>query len=133
MDSYDLVVVGARPAGAATAMLAARSGLRVLLLDRARYGADTLSTHALMRGGVLLLSRWGRPDAIPRPGTPRVTPGRLDYGDEDVRVAIKASPGVAALYAPRRTLLDRLLVDAAVAAGARVRYGITVTDLLRDG
>ncbi len=53
--TYDAVVVGARAAGAATAMLLARHGLRVLVVDRSRYGADTLSTHALMRGGVLQL------------------------------------------------------------------------------
>ena len=56
---YDVVVVGARPAGAATAMVLARAGLRVLVVDRCRYGADTLSTHALLRGAVLQLARWG--------------------------------------------------------------------------
>ena len=58
-STYDTVVVGARCAGAATAMLLARRGLRVLVVDRGRYGTDTLSTHALMRGGVLQLHRWG--------------------------------------------------------------------------
>ena len=57
--TYDVIVVGARAAGASTAMLLARAGLRVLLVDRAAYGSDTLSTHALMRGGVLQLFRWG--------------------------------------------------------------------------
>ena len=56
---YDLVIVGARPAGAATALILARQGARVLVIDRGRYGTDTLSTHALMRGGVLQLARWG--------------------------------------------------------------------------
>jgi flavin-dependent dehydrogenase len=56
---YDVVVAGARCAGAATAMLLAREGARVLLPDRSRYGTDTLSTHALMRGAVLQLHRWG--------------------------------------------------------------------------
>ncbi len=50
---YNVVIAGARCAGAATAMLLARQGARVLLLDRSRYGTDTLSTHALMRGAVL--------------------------------------------------------------------------------
>ena len=65
---YDVVVVGARAAGAATAYLLARHGLRVLLVDRSRYGTDTLSTHALMRGGVLQLTRWGLLDADHRRG-----------------------------------------------------------------
>jgi len=129
---YDVVVVGARPGGAATAMLLARRGRRVVLLDRDRYGTDTLSTHALMRGGVLLLSRWGLLDQIVAAGTPPVRQTRFDYGADSVTVAIKPSPGVDALYAPRRTVLDRVLVDAAVAAGGEVRYGVGVTGLLRD-
>ncbi len=56
---YDAVIVGARCAGAATALLLARAGAKVLLVDRQAYGSDTMSTHALMRGGVLQLHRWG--------------------------------------------------------------------------
>jgi flavin-dependent dehydrogenase len=132
VDSYDVVVVGARAAGAATAMLLARQGRRVLLLDRDRYGADTLSTHALMRGGVFLLSRWGLLDDIVDAGTPPVRQTRFDYGTDSVTVAIKPTLGVQALYAPRRTVLDPVLVHAAVAAGAEVRFGVGVTGLLRD-
>ena len=132
MDSYDVVVVGARAAGAATAMLLARQGQRVLLLDRDRYGADTLSTHALMRGGVLLLSRWGLLDHIVDAGTPPVHRTRFDYGTDGTTVAIKPTPGVPALYAPRRTVLDPVLVHSAVAAGAEVRFGVSVAGLLRD-
>ena len=58
-SSYDVIVCGARAAGAGTALLLARLGLRVLMLDRGRYGTDILSTHALMRAGVLQLARWG--------------------------------------------------------------------------
>ena len=58
-ETYDAVVIGARCAGAATAMLMARKGMRVLLIDRGGYGADTISTHALMRTGVLQLHCWG--------------------------------------------------------------------------
>lgn len=132
MSTHDVIIVGARVAGAATAMLLARQGLRVLLLDRDRYGADTLSTHALMRGSVFLLSRWGVLDRVVEAGTPPVRQTRFDYGDDPVTVAIKPTPGVDALYAPRRTVLDRALVDAAEAAGAEIRYGLTVDGLLRD-
>jgi flavin-dependent dehydrogenase len=133
METYDVVVVGARPAGAATALLLARQGRRVLVLDRDRYGTDTLSTHALMRGGVFLLSRWGLLDRIVDSGAPAVRRTRFDYGTEAVTITIKPSDGVPALYAPRRTVLDPVLVDAAVAAGAEVRYGVAVTGLIRDG
>jgi flavin-dependent dehydrogenase len=129
---YDVIVVGARCAGAATAMLLARGGREVLLIDRARAGSDTLSTHGLMRGGVLQLHRWGLLDAIEAAGTPPVRKVVFDYPDERVPITIKPSPGVDALYAPRRTVLDRVIADAARDAGADVRFGATVTDLLRD-
>ncbi len=132
VDTHDVVIVGARVAGAATAMLLARRGLRVLLVDRDRYGADTLSTHALMRGGVYLLSRWGVLDRVVAAGTPPVRRTRFDFGTESTTIAIKAAHGVDALYAPRRTVLDAALADAARAAGAEIRYGVRVTGLLRD-
>jgi 2-polyprenyl-6-methoxyphenol hydroxylase-like FAD-dependent oxidoreductase len=126
---YDVAIVGARAAGAATALLLARHGLRVLLIDRARYGADTLSTHALMRAGVLQLARWGLLDDVVAAGTPPVRRVTFRYAGETVPIALTPSPGVDALYAPRRTVLDPILVDAAVAAGAEVRFGTAVTDL----
>jgi flavin-dependent dehydrogenase len=131
-DPYDAVVVGARPAGAATAMLLARAGLRVLLVDRSRQGADALSTHALMRGGVLQLARWGLLDEVAS-CTPAVRRGTFHYGDRRVDVPIRPDAYVPALYSPRRTVLDPIVVDAARAAGADVRFGMTVTDVRRDG
>ena len=129
---YDVVVVGARGAGAATAYLLARHGLRVLLVDRSRYGTDTLSTHALMRGAVLQLTRWGLLDAIISAGTPAVRRTTFRYADDLVPITLKESYGVRALYAPRRTVLDPILVDAAAEAGADVRFGIAVTGVERD-
>ncbi len=131
-SAYDVVIVGARVAGAATAQLLARFGLRVLLVDRGRYGSDTLSTHALMRGGVLQLSRWGLLDRIISAGTPPVRRTTFRYADAKVPITIKSSYGVDALYAPRRTVLDPILVDAAIAAGVQVRFGVAVTDVQRD-
>ena len=131
-STHDVIIVGARCAGSATAMLLARRGLRVLVLDRARYGSDTVSTHALMRGGVLQLQRWGLLDEIVAAGTPPVTRVVFHYPDETTPISLKPAAGVRALYAPRRTVLDRVLADAAIAAGADVRFGVTVTELLRD-
>jgi flavin-dependent dehydrogenase len=131
-SSHDVIVVGARAAGAATAMLLARAGLDVLVLDRSRYGTDTMSTHALMRGGVLQLHRWGLLDRVIAAATPAVRRTVFDYGDDQVTVAIKPAHGVDALYAPRRTVLDRILIDAARREGATVRYGVNVTDVVRD-
>jgi flavin-dependent dehydrogenase len=130
---YDAVIVGARCAGAATALQMARRGMRVLALDKGEYGSDTLSTHALMRGGVMQLQRWGVLDRIVAAGTPPVRTTTFHYGDESVRLDIRPGHGVDALYAPRRTLLDAVLVDAASDAGAEVRHRTALTDLLRDG
>jgi 2-polyprenyl-6-methoxyphenol hydroxylase-like FAD-dependent oxidoreductase len=128
-DSYDAIVVGARCAGAATAMLLARKGWRVLVIDRGSYGTDTISTHALMRGGVLQLHRWGVLPDLQEAGTPPVREATFRYGDDAVTVPIAASGGVDALYAPRRTLLDSALVRAARESGATVRFGHTLMAL----
>jgi len=128
----DAVIVGARCAGAATAMLLARAGARVLLVDRGVRGTDTLSTHALMRGGVLQLHRWGILPSIVAAGTPAVHSTTFSYREHDVVVPIEPRVGVDALYAPRRALLDRTLVDEAEASGASVRYGVRVDDVIVD-
>jgi 2-polyprenyl-6-methoxyphenol hydroxylase-like FAD-dependent oxidoreductase len=132
-ERFEVLVVGARCAGAAAAMLMARRGMRVLAVDRGAYGSDSLSTHALMRGAVLLLHRWGVLARIAEAGTPPIRRTTFHYGDEAVAVDIRPSEGVDALYAPRRTLLDSTLVDAAWEAGAEVRYGHSLTGLLHDG
>ena len=126
----DVVIVGARCAGAATALLLARAGARVVVVDRGRYGTDALSTHALMRGAVLQLHRWGVLPAIVEQGTPPVTATTFDYAHEQVTVAIEPKYGIDALYAPRRTLLDGLLSAVAVESGAEVVYGVHVDGLL---
>jgi 2-polyprenyl-6-methoxyphenol hydroxylase-like FAD-dependent oxidoreductase len=129
--AYDVVVVGARAAGASTAMLLARRGLRVLAVDRSAYGSDTLSTHAISIAGVHLLDRWGVLDRIRDAGTPVSRAVVFNYGAERVRIDIPARGGVDGLYNPRRTLLDATLVDHAVAAGADVRHGVSVAALTR--
>jgi flavin-dependent dehydrogenase len=129
---YDVVIVGARAAGAATAMLLARAGLRVLAVDRGHEGTDTLSTHALMRAGVLQLHRWGLLDRVTAAGTPVIRRATFHYGEEAVPIDIKARDGVEGLYAPRRTVLDPILVEAARAAGAQVEHELALVDLLAD-
>ena len=132
MNEYDAVVVGGRAAGAATALLLARAGLSVVVVERARAGSDTVSTHAFMRAGVLQLSRWGLLDAVERAGTPPVRRTVFHYrGLTPVTVTIRPRGGVDALYAPRRTVLDGILLDAASEAGAEVVRG-SVTELVRD-
>jgi len=128
---YDAVIVGARVAGASTAMLLARQGMRVLMVERSRYGSDTLSTLALMRGAVLQLNRWGVLDGVRAAGTPAIRSTSFYYGDEAIDLKIKPRDGVDALYSPRRTVLDALVVDAAVAAGADVCYGVRLVDVMR--
>lgn len=129
---YDVVVAGARCAGASTAMLLARMGLRVLVVDPVVEGRDTLSTHALMRGAVLQLHRWGLLDAVRASGTPAIRTTTFHYGTESIAIPIKPGDGIDALYAPRRTVLDPILVAGARSAGAEVVHGHAVVDLVRD-
>jgi 2-polyprenyl-6-methoxyphenol hydroxylase-like FAD-dependent oxidoreductase len=131
-EKYDAIIVGARCAGASTALLLARAGARVLVIDRGAYGTDTLSTHALMRGGVLQLHRWGVLPEIVAAGTPPIRTTSFHYSSHDVTVDIDSRLGVDALYAPRRWLLDRVLVDAARVSGATVNYGTQFVDVTRD-
>ena len=129
IEKFDAVIVGARCAGASTAMLLARQGARVLLVDRAEPGSDTLSTHAIMRGGVTSLHRWGLLDQVISAGTPPVRTSTFHYEGSPVEVAIKPRDGVDALFAPRRTVLDPILANAASEAGATLRYRTTLESL----
>lgn len=128
---HDVVVVGARCAGAATALQLARAGHDVALVDRATFPSDTLSTHAIARSGVVQLVKWGLYDDVLASGAPPLRDIEFHDGDQVVRRTLKERHGVDALVAPRRTVLDQLLVDAAVAAGARLHTGITVTEVAR--
>lgn len=130
-DSYD-VVVGARAAGAATALLLARAGLSVLAVDRGGYRTDTLSTHALTRSAVLQLSRWGVLDEIRASGTPCVGRVVYEYGQDVVEIAVRPDGDVDGLYAPRRTVLDSVLVDAAFASGADIAHRTALEGLIRE-
>jgi flavin-dependent dehydrogenase len=133
MNDYDVAIVGGRVAGASTALLLARAGLRVAVIERSRAGADTLSTHALMRAGVLQLSRWGVLPEVVAAGTPAIRSTVFHYLDGGTtHVSLRPSPGVEALYAPRRHLLDRVLIEAAGTSGAAVHHETSVVGLLRD-
>lgn len=131
-DRYDVVVVGARVAGAATAMLLARRGFSVLAIDRGHYGADILSTHSLARAGVLQLSRWGLLNRVRAAGTPVTRTVVFDYDGDRVAFDLPPRGDVDGLYNPRRTVLDPLLVEAAIESGADVRHGVSMIDLTRD-
>ncbi|MGH3311749.1 MAG: NAD(P)/FAD-dependent oxidoreductase [Streptomyces sp.] len=129
---FDVIVVGARCAGSPTAMLLARAGYRVLLLDRSERGSDTLSTHVIHQPGVAALARWGLLDRVRASGCPPLD--RVLYEVEDIRLEGSSGgmDGQRAGYAPRRHLLDAILADAAVEAGAEFRSRCSVTGLLRD-
>ena len=130
---YDVIVVGARVAGASTALLLARRGLKVLAVDRAEFPSDTLSTHQVQVPGVARLGRWGILDGVVAAGTPPAATVRFDPGPVVLRGRFPEFEGASAVYSPRRTLLDKLLVDAARAAGAEVRERFAFDSLVFDG
>jgi 2-polyprenyl-6-methoxyphenol hydroxylase-like FAD-dependent oxidoreductase len=131
-QSYEVVVVGARCAGATTAMLLAREGVDVVVLDRAKFPSDTLSTHAIARGGVVQLSRWGLLEEVIASGAPPIRTVAFHFPGGDRFRDVKDTAGVDHLLAPRRHILDMILLAAAQTAGASVQTGVTVTGTLTD-
>lgn len=131
---YDVIVVGTRVAGSATAMLLARAGLRVLALDQAGFPSDTVSSHQVQLPGVAALRRWGLLDRLRAAGTPPTRRVRFDSGGVVLEGSFAAYDGIDAMYSPRRTVLDQLLIDAAREAGAEVRHRFRVQELVwHDG
>ncbi|GHD87310.1 NAD(P)/FAD-dependent oxidoreductase [Streptomyces naganishii] len=129
---YDVIVVGARCAGASTALLLARAGHRVLMLDKSAYGSDVLSTHLVHQPGVAALARWGLLERVRASGCPPLK--RTVYEVADIRIegCARGVEGQRTGFAPRRRVLDPVLVDAAVEAGVEFRDRCRVTGLLRD-
>lgn len=133
-NGYDAIVVGARCGGSPTAMLLARKGHRVLLVDRATFPSDTMSTHLIHAPGVAALKRWGVLEALEATGCPPITEYSFDFGPIVISGSPRPLDGVSQAYCPRRIVLDDLLVQAAVAAGAELREAFTVEEILiEDG
>jgi flavin-dependent dehydrogenase len=128
---YDAIVVGARCAGAATAMLLARRGHRVLLVDRAQFPSDLrLSTHLVWQPGIAHLEAWGLHQELTASGCPPITGGAIDFGPFTLTGSVPPSGDVREAYAPRRIVLDTILVEAAVRAGVELVEGCTVDGLI---
>ena len=130
--AFDVIVVGARCAGSPTAMLLARRGYRVLAVDRASFPSDTVSTHLVHPRAVNALSRWGLLDRLVATGCPPIHTYAFDFG----AFTIAGAPGTdkdPVAYCPRRTILDKLLVDAAAESGAEIRQGFVVEEIMIEG
>lgn len=131
-ESFDVIVVGARCAGAPLATMLARDGLRVCLVDKDRFPSDTPSTHGIQPTGIQVLERLGVLDSLLKLAPPIL---RLRMAFDDVSapaadvVAITGAPGLSV----RRIKLDEILVHAAADAGAEVRLQTAVTGLAMDG
>lgn len=131
-SDYDVIVVGARCAGSPTAMLLARCGHRVLVVDRATFPSDTLSTLVIHAPGVAALRRWGLLERVTATGCPPIERYVFDFGPVVIDGTPHPDGGSSTAYAPRRTVLDKILVDAAVDAGADVREGFTVEEIVTE-
>jgi flavin-dependent dehydrogenase len=131
---YDVIVVGARCAGAPTAMLLARRGYRVLLLDADRLPSDMpMSTHLIWQSGAARLHRWGLLDRVAETNCPPIRRCEVDLGPITLVGEPPGEDSIFDAYSPRRIILDKILADAAVAAGVELREAATVTGLLREG
>ena len=133
MGEFDAIVVGARVAGSPTAMLLARKGYRVLLVDRATFPSDTMSTHLIHTPGMAALQRWGLADRVIATGCPPVPRYRMDFGPFALVGEPRGLPGAPLAYAPRRIVLDQILVEAVAQAGAEIREGFSVESLIVEG
>jgi flavin-dependent dehydrogenase len=131
--SYDAIVIGSRCAGAPTAMLLARKGHRVLVVDRTTMPSDVLSGHAIQPGGVAYLKKWGLLERVRATGVPFTSKVRFDFGPVVLEGEATPIDGINETVCIRRTILDTLLTDAAAEAGAEVRHGFSVSELLWDG
>jgi 2-polyprenyl-6-methoxyphenol hydroxylase-like FAD-dependent oxidoreductase len=131
MKIYDVIIVGARCAGSPTAMLLARKGYRVLMVDRTTFPSDTVSTHVVHPVGVAALARWGLLDRLAASGCPPIHTYAFDFGPFTLSGA-PGTPDAPVAYCPRRTVLDKMLVDAAIDAGAEVREGFIVDEVVVD-
>lgn len=129
---YDAIIIGARCAGASTAMLLARKGYRVLLVDRSKFPKEIPHGHFIHRGGPQRLKRWRVLDRIAATNCPPVQSMITDAGDFPLIGNDLIVDGVALGYAPRRAVLDKVLVDAAVEAGAELREEFVVDGLVTD-
>jgi len=128
-DMFDAIVVGARCGGSPTAMLLARHGYRVLLVDRATFPSDTVSTHFIWPPGATCLDRWGLLERVLATKCPVIRTIGLDLGEFQLTGDPPPFDGVGESCAPRRTVLDKLLLDVAAEAGVEIREGLTVTGL----
>jgi flavin-dependent dehydrogenase len=126
---YDAIIVGARVAGSPLGMLLARKGYRILLLDRATFPSDTISTHHIHQPGVSRLKRWGLLNKVRSSNVPPTTEIRFEIGPFALLGAPPPSEGSTEAFAPRRKVLDKILVDAAVEAGAELRERFSVEEL----
>jgi flavin-dependent dehydrogenase len=130
---YDAIVVGARCAGSPTALLLARKGYKVLLVDRGTFPSDMpFSTHYLHQTGSAVLKRLGLLDKLAATNCPPITTNHWDYGAFTLTGSPPPADGVATAYAPRRIKLDPVLLDAAVASGAELREAFSVQELVFD-
>jgi 2-polyprenyl-6-methoxyphenol hydroxylase-like FAD-dependent oxidoreductase len=132
MDA-DVIIVGGRCAGAATALLLARHGRRVVVVDRSELPSDlVLSTHLVHPSGASLLARWGLLDRVRASGCPAIARYRFDVGTAMLCGTPTPVDGATEAWAPRRSVLDGILIDAAADAGVDVRDRTTLVELLRS-
>jgi flavin-dependent dehydrogenase len=130
---YDAIIVGARCAGSPTAMLLAQKGYRVLLVDKATFPSNMpLSTHVVQAPALARLQRWGLLDQVVASGCPPLETYEFDFGPFVIAGRPKPLDGIGHAYAPRRFVLDHILVKAAVAAGVELRETFRVDEVLQD-
>ncbi len=129
---YDVIVVGARAAGAPTAMLLAQKGYKVLLADRAHFPSDSPLANLIQLKGCAALKRWGLLERVQASNCPPVSKAILQIGEYSLQGEYLPLDGTGATVCPRRSILDKILIEAAAVAGAEIRGDLVVEELLTD-
>src|SRR5215813_2443358 len=130
---YDAIIVGARCAGSPAALLLARKGYKVLMVDRSAFPSDmAFSNHFMHQAGAACLQRWGLLERLAATGCPPITEDFFDYGDFSLTGPVPPADGVNTAFAPRRIVLDPLLATAAAESGVELRDGFSVQELVWD-
>lgn len=132
-ERFDVIVVGARCAGSPLAALLAREGVRVVLLERATFPRDTLSTHIFQAHALAFLDRLGVTDRLRATGAQFVGRGLGRMEDVEWAVPWPQEPGdVGGTASVRRFILDPIMAEAAAEAGAEMRFGSKVTGVVKE-
>jgi 2-polyprenyl-6-methoxyphenol hydroxylase-like FAD-dependent oxidoreductase len=132
-EGHDAVIVGARCAGSTLALALAKEGLDVLVVDRDKLGSDTLSTHAFFPNTIARFEDLGVLERMNAEHALRPMHHHVWILGRELEGTFTEIGGWDRSLSPRRVVLDRAIAEAAMDAGAQIRFGTKVRGLIGGG